>query len=68
VQRVLGPLQNQVFAQQGPTEQEAMRLYRTKPARAVEYLTRYTNTWAERGVTEGWKLGDWLWTKYDEKF
>jgi dipeptidase len=68
VHRVLGPLQQQLFAQQSGTEQEALQLYRAKPGRAIEYLTRYTNTWAERGVTEGWKLGDLLWTKYDERF
>ena len=68
IARVLGPLQGQMFRQQGATEQEALRLYRLAPARSVEYLTRYTSTWAERGVAEGWRLGDLLWTKYDEKF
>jgi dipeptidase len=68
VERVLGPLQKQMLDQQSATEQEALRLHRSSPARAIEYLTRYSGTWAERGVKEGWKLGDLLWTKYDEKF
>lgn len=68
IERRLGPLQQQLFQDQRSTEQEALRLYRAQPVRAITFLTSYTNTWAERGVTEGWKLGDLLWTKYDEKF
>lgn len=68
VTAVLGPLQSTMFAQQAETEKEALRLYRQSPSQGIDFLTRYTNRWAERGVTEGWRLGDLLWTKYDEKF
>ena len=33
-----------------------------------EHLTKYTMTWGEKVVDKAWKLGDFLWTKYDEKF
>ena len=33
-----------------------------------EFLTKYCCDWGERAVTRCWKLGDELWTKYDEKF
>ena len=39
---------------------------RSKKAR--EYLTDYTNLWGEKVVNKAWELGDFLWTKYDEKF
>ena len=68
VAAVLGPLQRTMFMQQRATEEEALRLYRASPAKGLDFLTRYTNRWAERGVVEGWKLGDLLWTKYDERF
>lgn len=68
VAAALGPLQHRLFAQQEEVEREALRLHRTSPKKAVEFLTRYTKEWAERGVQEGWRLGDLLWTKYDERF
>jgi len=35
---------------------------------ALEYLTKYTTDWGEIVVKKAWKLGDLLWTRYDEKF
>jgi hypothetical protein len=34
----------------------------------VKYLTDYTQLWGNKVVDRAWKLGDELWTKYDEKF
>jgi len=34
----------------------------------IDHLTRYTEKWGNRVVSEAWRLGDFLWTKYDEKF
>ena len=31
-------------------------------------LTEFTLNWGEKVVGEAWRLGDFLWTKYDEKF
>jgi hypothetical protein len=39
-----------------------------KPEETVSFLTDYTNKWGNKVVSEAWKLGDFLWTKYDEKF
>jgi hypothetical protein len=31
-------------------------------------VTAFSMQWGDRVVAETWKLGDYLWTKYDEKF
>jgi len=33
-----------------------------------EFLTNYTDEWGNKVVNKAWKLGDFIWTKYDEKF
>ena len=33
-----------------------------------EYLTKYVMERGEKVVDKAWELGDYLWTKYDEKF
>jgi dipeptidase len=68
VDAVFHPLQTELFRNQKKTEDEALKLYRQSPDEGRAFLTRYTNAWAERSVTEAWKLGDLLWTKYDERF
>jgi hypothetical protein len=50
------------------SESEALKLYKKKPKKAIEFLTNYTINWGDEVVKEAWKLGDYLWTKYDEKF
>ena len=49
-------------------DEEALRLLKKNPREAREYLTKYGITWGDRVVERAWKLGDELWTKYDEKF
>ena len=36
--------------------------------KTIEFVTTYTNDWGNKVVNKAWKLGDFLWTKYDEKF
>jgi len=69
VDAVWNPMQKDLFENQKSVEEEALRLYnKKKPQKTVEYLNKYSNDWANKVVDEAWKLGDFLWTKYDEKF
>lgn len=69
INAVWGPWQTQLFENQKSVEAEAQNIYKgNKPEATVEYLTRYTNDWGEKVVKKAWELGDFLWTKYDEKF
>ena len=38
------------------------------PGKGRAFLTGYTGQWGNYVVNKAWKLGDYLWTKYDEKF
>ncbi len=69
VDAVWNPMQKDLFENQKSVEEEALKLYnKKKPQKTVEYLNKYSNDWANKVVDEAWKLGDFLWTKYDEKF
>ena len=68
VDKTWRPLQQELFLSQKATEEEALRLFHQSPEKSTAFLTRYSNVWAERAVSEAWKLGELLWTKYDEKF
>lgn len=68
VSETWNPMQTELFENQKAFEEEAVRLYNRKPKKAVKYLTDYTFKWGNKVVDEAWKLGDLLWTKYDEKF
>jgi dipeptidase len=65
VDSVMIPLQQEIFESQRHAEKEAMSM-RTK--HTIDHLTRYTGEWGNRVVKEAWDLGDFLWTKYEEKF
>lgn len=65
VDKVLLPLQKEIFAKQTETERKAMSMNK-KQTKA--FLTRYTIHWGNSVVHTAWQLGDDLWTKYDEKF
>jgi len=62
------PWQMEMFARQAEVEENAQELLRKNPAAAREYLTKYSSDWGQKVITRAWKLGDELWTKYDEKF
>jgi len=60
------PLQKQYFDNQKEIEKKALAIKDIKARKA--FLTKYTNQCGNNVVSEAWKLGDFLWTKYDEKF
>jgi dipeptidase len=62
------PWQMQLFKNQASVEEEALKLYKKDPDKAREFLTRYSIKWGDKVVEKAWKLGDHLWTKYDELF
>ncbi len=68
VRNVFDPMQAEMFADQAKVEQQALALYQKNPKQAVKFLTQYSMQWADKSVQACWKLGDQLWTKYDEKF
>lgn len=68
VTAVWQPLQQELFDNQKSVEEEALRLLKKNPKKARKYLTEYGIKWGNRVVERAWKLGDELWTKYDEKF
>ena len=68
LEAVWQPMQSELFANQVNFERTALELYRDDSYKLKEYLTEYSMKWADKIVKRGWKLGDELWTKYDEKF
>jgi dipeptidase len=68
VARVRDPLQTKLFAAEKEVAATAAKLLAADPSKGRAYLTQKTaDACAE--VTEAyWKLGDLLWTKYDEKW
>jgi len=68
VEAVWMPLQEEMFFNQKKVDAEALALFREDPVKVREYLTEYSVGWGKRVVEEAWRLGDFLWTKYDEKF
>ncbi len=69
VDAVWQPMQAQMFAEVAATETKAMELYEAKKQQElINYLTNYSQKWGTTVVERAWKLGDELWTKYDEKF
>lgn len=66
VSAVWYPMQKELFAQQKKIEKQAEAI--EDKEKRIEFLTKYTNEWGEKVVKKAWDLGDFLWTKYDEKF
>jgi len=62
------PLQQELFDYQLAFEAKVLPVLEKDPVKARKMLTDYTRQWGSRVVDEAWKLGDFLWTKYDEKF
>lgn len=63
------PWQTEMFQNQKTIENQALELYNAKkPEKTIELLTKYTSDWGNKVVEKAWKLGDFLWTKYDEMF
>jgi len=68
VESVWQPLQSEMFVIQNEIEKKALTIHKRNPKEAKEFLTQYSMNWGEKVVKAAWKLGDDLWTKYDEKF
>ncbi|OQX79408.1 MAG: peptidase C69, partial [Bacteroidetes bacterium 4484_249] len=69
VEAVWNPLQQEVLNMQNEVDNKAQELYNPKkPQKTIEYLTGHTNEWGNKVIDKAWELGDYLWTKYDEKF
>jgi len=69
VDAVWVPMQEQLFLDQKEIESKAQEMYKKKnPAETIDYLTGYTIKLGDKVVKRAWRLGDELWTKYDEKF
>lgn len=69
VDTVWSAWQTDLFDEQRIIEKKAFDMYNPdKPKDAIRLLTNYTMDWGNKVVAKAWKLGDFLWTKYDEKF
>jgi dipeptidase len=68
VTAVWSPMQAELLANQAGVEEEALRLLGKDRKKALRYLTEYGIEWGDRVVERAWRLGDELWTRYDEKF
>lgn len=66
VDSVWGPMQTRFFRESAEIEQEAARLLETDRDAAIALLTDEGIARQELVVEKAWKLGDFLWTKYDE--
>ncbi len=66
VDKTWKPMQAELFKNQKTVEAEAKNIKNEQ--KRIEFLTEYTNKWGNKVVDEAWKLGDYFWTKYDEKF
>jgi dipeptidase len=66
VEAVWVPWQTELLENQEAFENEALKIKDVEKRK--EHLTKYTMSWGEKVVDKAWKLGDFLWTKYDEKF
>ncbi len=69
IDAVWNPWQQQLFDEQAEIENQALEMYDPKmPEETRKFLNDYTNKWGTKVVDKAWKLGDFIWTKYDEKF
>ncbi len=62
------PMEEEAFARQAEVEAEALSLFRTDPAGAEAFLTRYSHGLANAAVERYWKLGDELWVRFNNAF
>jgi len=62
-------IQTKMFEDQANVEKKMVEMIKHgKRNAAVKELTKYTNNKGEMVVEKAISLGDYLWTKYDEKF
>lgn len=68
VDSVWNPMQLDMIVAQKAIDKQALELYHQNKTDAIEFLNQYSNEQGEKVMKEAIKLGDFLWTKYDEKF
>jgi dipeptidase len=68
VENIWNPIQLEMFDMQPSVETQALQMYKIDKEKGRAFLTGYTDKWGTIVVDKAWKLGDYLWTKYDEKF
>ncbi|MFH1943795.1 MAG: C69 family dipeptidase [bacterium] len=68
LEKIWKAIEDEAFAKQKEIEEEALRLYKTDPAKAKAFLTKYSHEVANKAVQDYWKLGDDLWSKYNRSF
>ncbi|MBN1273558.1 MAG: C69 family dipeptidase [Candidatus Aminicenantes bacterium] len=68
VEKIRKTLQTEALGKQKEIEAKALELYKSSPEKAASFLTKYSIDFAAKAAEAFWKLGDFLWTKYDEKF
>ncbi len=68
VQEVRDEVEKRIFTEQAKIEEEAVKLHKEDPKKAITFLTQYSVTEAEKAVDAYWKLSDKLWVKYGTKF
>ena len=66
VDSVWMPLQKELIDNQKNIDNLAKNMKSKK--RRIEFLNQYSNDWGNKVVNKAVELGDYLWTKYDEKF
>ncbi len=68
VQAKWKPIQKEFIEKNVEIEKHACILLKKSPDKAKSFLTKYSIDCGDRVVKQAWKMGDDLWTKYDEKF
>jgi len=68
IDAVWDPMQKQMFEEQKAFDDEMKKLAKKNPKKAKEELTKRTMQKGDQVVEKAWNLGNFLWTKYDEKF
>ncbi len=68
VNNLWDPMQKELFGSQRDIDKKALELLKKNREEAIRFLTDYSVKHADEAVKKAWDLGDFLWTKYDEKF
>ncbi|NOX84653.1 MAG: peptidase C69, partial [Chlorobi bacterium] len=68
VDAVWEPIQKKFIEELPAIDEAALKLYKSDPGKAIQFLTEYTDQQGSMVMKRCIKLGDDLWTKYDEKF
>jgi dipeptidase len=68
IRKAYTTIEDGFFEMQPTVEKRALDLYKEHPDLARQYLTRYSNTMAQRTVDEWWELADYLVVKYNDGY